>query len=141
MSDQDRLSWKGKYIGGENPRVEIRTCVYGANLLAIVSSDGGIRLSTNGPLIIPKEGFSKLELARKEALSILKLDVKAVRSYIKDGMHPLASTAYRLEEAEFWPSLVCDYFLKNASLRQLSLDYGVTSGVINKAFKRVGIKS
>lgn len=116
MSQQDKERWKGKIVGTkdcEDLRVEIRTTCLGANLVAIVTSKGAkppmtdsqyikpnryidrvpgtTKISTNGPLVLDKEGLRDLNRAIQEAQDVLEVlegirgDSKAVRAYVKDA--------------------------------------------------------
>jgi hypothetical protein len=84
MSDEDMKKWKAKYVGGKNPRVEIRKTVIGkerqapkrmtwmktltncAQVLIIVDEDS-VRMSANGTMDFPDGEFGELLQAVTEA--------------------------------------------------------------------------
>jgi hypothetical protein len=88
MSKKDMLKWKAKYIGGTDPRVEIRKsfhhsngksypeCVnYGAQVLIVVrkkhNDEPQVLISTNGKMGMSLSDFFDLNEAVKEALEEL----------------------------------------------------------------------
>ena len=60
--------WKGKKIGGKNPRVEIRkTGRKGSQMLIIVSNAEGVRISMNGPVVLNFSDWADMQTAISEA--------------------------------------------------------------------------
>lgn len=51
MSEEDRLRWKGKKIGGADPRVELRKGYRGALVLVVVRPTT-LRVSMNGTAVM-----------------------------------------------------------------------------------------
>lgn len=84
MSKEDNLRWKGKYIGGEDPRVEVRKLMYGVNpgkkgpwphessQVLIVVREQGIVMSANGKLVMSNETLAELWVVLDEARAELK---------------------------------------------------------------------
>ena len=70
MSQEDRLKWKAKKIGGPTPRVEIRKTVMSAQVLLIVYKTG-LRMSANGRMIFDNKVWEELQTAVKEARELL----------------------------------------------------------------------
>jgi|SRR5271157_1083137 len=91
MSEKDMLKWKGKKIGGSDPRVEIRKTVEGndpalasrqasrgwqseghcaAQLLVIVR-ESGVVMSANGRMVFDNETWRQLGVAVAEAQTVL----------------------------------------------------------------------
>ena len=88
MSDKDNLKWKGKVIGGNDPRVEIRKgfhfhngkkypdCVnYGAQTLIIIRlvslDQPNVVISTNGKIGMSFNELNEMNLAIQEAIEVL----------------------------------------------------------------------
>lgn len=84
MSDEDKLKWKAKYIGGVDKRIEIRKVFthetkqrggYWAQVLIVVrlSSEGEphVVMSTNGKIAFSEEDMENYFKAIKEAKLIL----------------------------------------------------------------------
>ena len=70
MSEQDRLAWKAKAIGGKDPRIEIRKSVRGAQVLIVVR-DESVRMSMNGTSQFSRDEWAELNLAVAEATEYL----------------------------------------------------------------------
>jgi hypothetical protein len=75
MSDEAKARWKGKKIGGKNPRVEIRkTGCQGNQMLIIVSPTNGVRISMNGPIVLNFPDWADMQAAISEAREVLALN-------------------------------------------------------------------
>tara|TARA_Y100001935_G_C17129870_1_gene420046 strand:- start:363 stop:725 length:363 start_codon:yes stop_codon:yes gene_type:complete len=81
MSREDTLKWRGKLIGGKDPRVEIRkSCNVGGTQILIVVRHSGkperdktdLRLSMNGTSELSFEEFTQMQHAINEAIMTLK---------------------------------------------------------------------
>jgi hypothetical protein len=92
MSEKDKLKWKAKHIGGDDPRIEIRKTVSGidptlakkyanrgytwagtcsAQVLVIVRKTGVV-MSGNGRMVFDNKVWSELGQVVAEAQSLLK---------------------------------------------------------------------
>lgn len=74
MSDKDMLAWKAKYIGGNNPRIEIRKTLANkmyVNIKLIVTLES-VQMSQNGTAYWNSEDWFDLHTAILEARSILR---------------------------------------------------------------------
>ncbi len=81
MSREDMERWKGKKIGGADPRVEIRKTVRGrepgaewpsyAQMLAIIRPNGLVVLSANGRMVFEGDVFQEFHQAVREARAAL----------------------------------------------------------------------
>ncbi|MFA5937554.1 MAG: hypothetical protein WC822_06790 [Candidatus Paceibacterota bacterium] len=76
MSKEDMMKWRAKKIGGDFPRVEIRTSMW-SQIVLIVARDGdkhasyNIRLSMNGPIIASWDKWAEFTQAIEEARDAL----------------------------------------------------------------------
>jgi len=73
MSKEDRLKWKGKkIIKSDNPRIEIRKEIGGANVLIIISkSNPNCTISTNGKITMSLKEMDELYDVVNEANELL----------------------------------------------------------------------
>lgn len=71
MSEEDKLKWKARKIGGTVPRVEVRKTLRGVQLLAVVYRDE-VKLSANGRMAFSLGEWQQLIAAVGEAREELK---------------------------------------------------------------------
>ena len=70
MSEADKCRWKAKFIGGDDPRVEIRKEVGPSLMLVVVRATHQgptVQLSTNGKLPFSVKEWPELDRAVEEA--------------------------------------------------------------------------
>jgi hypothetical protein len=84
MSEEDRMKWKARQVGGDDPRVEIRKTVRGklpgeqygtsAQVLVVVRQDYTVTISANSRMIFGLVEWGELIKAVKEARDLLGLN-------------------------------------------------------------------
>lgn len=76
MTPEDQRRWKAKYVGGEDPRVEVRVTLGqpGVQVLMVMRSLHEVELSMNGKLYIGYDVLYQLSIAGVEADERLKLE-------------------------------------------------------------------
>lgn len=74
MSLEDRERWKAKYVGGEDPRVEVRKTQHSTQLLLVVRRGGILTLTTNGKIEGDLDLITNLLTAVQEADERLQVE-------------------------------------------------------------------
>jgi len=69
MAAESKKKWYAKVVGDS---IEIRTSSMRVNTLVVVESDGTIRLSANGTMVLTKEQIVELAIVVQEATSWLE---------------------------------------------------------------------
>ena len=95
MSEEDADKWRAKQIGGEDPRIEIRSTRPGAQMLAVVRKDGSVALSANGKMEFDATAWQEFRDAVQEAWERLQ-----------PGVIRYAKTEEKCEHGEWWWSRV-----------------------------------
>ena len=68
MTAESKKKWYAKVVGDS---IEIRTSSMRVNTLVVVESDGTIRLSANGTMILTKQQILELATVVQEAINML----------------------------------------------------------------------
>lgn len=67
MSLEEKSRWKAKYVGGDDPRVEVRVTIRGIQVVMVIRSSSDVELSMNGKLKGDYLVFSDFKAAIEEA--------------------------------------------------------------------------
>lgn len=77
MSKEDEQKWRGKQIGGQDPRIEIRKTIHhhdpvknwatNSQILIVVRPDGTVKMSANGAMFFDFKTWTELHAAVQEA--------------------------------------------------------------------------
>lgn len=79
MSAEDKARWKAKYVGGDDPRVEVRVSITGVQVVMVIRGPSEVELSMNGKLKGDYLVFSDFKAAIEEANARLLLEAELRR--------------------------------------------------------------